>query len=214
MIGLGCLTIYLGRPRKTLAQRRDQAGRESGGVRGASAGGRSGSPRIASARPLAASAVRPLPNPRDAGPGDAVLPPGRSTRPGPVHSTIYPPCRYLSTVPRSVRCGTRLVWLPIVGWPARTGRLRVGRRSQRGQISAVPRPRVSRPLAAAAPGRRGRSSRDGPIWVMSLRYGYRMMGPSERAGLGRKRLKVRLFGDGRAAGRTSRSRFPGKPEMG
>lgn len=39
---------------------------------------------MASAQPLAAPAVRTLPDPLDAGPGDAVLPPGRSTRPGPL----------------------------------------------------------------------------------------------------------------------------------
>ena len=73
---------------------------------GASAG-RSCLPRVPSARPLAASAARTLPDPPDAGPGDAVLPPGRSTRPGPFlppASPSYPPCHERGAAARRSSC--------------------------------------------------------------------------------------------------------------
>ena len=89
---------------------------------GASAG-RSCLPRVPSARPLAASAARTLPDPPDAGPGDAVLPPGRSTRPG--------PCPHQSldlAILRAASGAWRTTCLVCrsAGWPARNGRMRAG----------------------------------------------------------------------------------------
>jgi hypothetical protein len=99
MISLGYLIIYLGRSAKDARSGVTQPGRESGVALSEE---RSDSPRMPSP---AAGGFRgkDAADPPDAGPGDAVLPPGRSTRPGPFRC-LY---TWLSTVSRLVRSGAR-----------------------------------------------------------------------------------------------------------